>query len=151
MSKGSLCEDKIFILHKRVWIEVFYIHNLYIDEIPSSESFIVFSCSKCKKWLVSDIAVRKFFIPFVFDASSGRSAITFTPSSVAFRERSEVRASRRSCLFIEREKFRSFRGPNVTPPPRRVGERRSPTREAPVPFCLYIFFVLPAISQRSFV
>ena len=35
------------------------------------------------------------------------------------------------------------------PPPRRTGVRLAPARARPVPFCLYIFFVLPATIPRD--
>ena len=39
----------------------------------------------------------------------------------------------------------------MCPPPRRMPLRREPARALPVPFCRYIFFVVPATSVRFFV
>ena len=39
----------------------------------------------------------------------------------------------------------------MCPPPRRMPLRREPARALPVPFCRYIFFVVPATSERFLV
>ena len=42
-------------------------------------------------------------------------------------------------------------GPNVTPPPRQIGERFEPARARPVPFCRQGLAPLPDTSARVFV
>ncbi len=66
----------------------------------------------------------------------------------ASREATAMRVARRNARLGSRYDQSRDRLAKTWPPPRRMLVRREPARALPVPFCRYIFFVVPATSDR---
>ncbi len=62
-----------------------------------------------------------------------------------------MRVANCRAFFVRRYDQSRGRRAWMCPPPRRIPLRREPARALPVPFCRYIFFVVPCTSVRFFV
>src|SRR5690554_7769593 len=85
---------------------------------------------------------------FVFGVSNFNPSRTRIPSSFAFKERAERRATLFNLMLRSKRQFLG-RGPNARPPPLKIGLLIEPARAVPVPFCFLIFLVLPVMSALS--
>src|SRR5271166_2749818 len=99
--------------------------------------------------LVRPILAKLAFKPFVLASAAVASDQTMMPPPCALADSACFRANART-FFGRSCACERTTGPKARPPPRNCGTRAEPWRAEPVPFCLYIFLPVRAISARFF-